>query len=287
MIDFNGLPQEIVFEIFAFVPEYGYKINKDLHKISQDAEVSSIYCDFIRYCPRCFTIPLKACIMAYVDEFYKEDIQIKAKKYLNDHIMELLYMHLSCENDLTHILDGLGITNADRITQIEWQNNHGATIYEDLSYRDKVINLYSLIVLRDNGLLTRQEFVQKCDDIQEKVLLLEIIFTTLNHYDHAWTAAIRHLPEYVDDAIEYIHNWLAVDKRIVNHDAYQYKTGELVNHIRFHKVAKKIDRSSLRNIRDQILSVRRGKYEDKIGHVYDTEVKRLIFLIESLADDEE
>lgn len=48
MNNFNELPQEIIHEIFEYVPEYGLQVSKELHKRSFES-LPSYYCDIIRY----------------------------------------------------------------------------------------------------------------------------------------------------------------------------------------------------------------------------------------------
>lgn len=286
----NTLPEEMIREILSYVPEYGHRVSQEFHEKSLHGFLSA-YCDFYRYAAKCHSSRLEAAKMAYNSVHVCNDINIVAKKYLKENLGEFLYKCLyenMNHDDMLPIvmLKDLGIKNACRISNVPVIDYNGYEIYQVRWIRTKIIMLYSLILMHENGLMDKGKFTSElleCGDIE---LLMEIIFSIYGHEDHIYVAVIRYFPEHVDNAIERVINDNAVNSGYIYIDAYRPVDKKNIKKIRScKKFTGNVERNTLRDIRDHLLGSFKGLYsreiiQDQYDHIF-----KIITKISSLADE--
>lgn len=283
------LPQELIHEILSYVPEYGHRINRELHESSLDAPKVSAYCDLYRYCARSildrFDTVVSAC--------NTESLKSSAMNYLKQNLREVLCRHLDYPSTISkELLLQLGLNNAMQITTMEtctW------TLFKNHEYRKRVIRLYSLMIFRENGSVSKKEFVRQCAEFHDIVILLEIIFAAFALFSHIFNISMRYFDHMLDPVLERMNRRAAVTDDIVFTDDY-YDDSERIMKIRsLPRItinnAGNTDYAVLRNARDQLL----GDFErcsDWEWHgYYDSDDKfkkgvyRIITMVMSMADE--
>lgn len=279
---FKELPQEIAYEIFGWIPEYGHRINKELHERSLCTAKISIYCDFLRYCARWPMKPLDICI----DVLKKDDLNGSkelsgskdlingAIKYLTSKIQDLVCEYLyNVDQDLHRVFKKLGIINSHKFSEIEQYDYEGNEIYVKQGYT-KIIELYSLMILCDNCLLTKKEFERRCSETSGLAAILGLILTGFADTDHIYLAVIRYFgrKEIMTEVIERLED---------NTEILE----DLLRCLSYPKVRTSLDRNGLMAVREQLLDkMPTVVYHDSGNDNVD--FRRLIFMIESLADEE-
>lgn len=287
--EYQIIPQELVDHIISFVPEYGHRLTKELHQRSLEATNASVYCDFYRYCARSTSSPIITCIDIYEKGSVAEDLDNGITRYLTKNLRELICMYL---NDLESVSKGIfpyiGITSMHRISDVDFGYYDAYNLYKCIDYRAKVIELYSLMIIRDVGLMTKKEFEAKCLVIDDLAIRLEIVFSIFIYEEHIYSVAIRYFSSepIMSIVVERLNTRAAVNDGIMFGDVYSYDDEHMLQYIEYNNTAKKMDRGSLRKIRDQILSIVPGDayYEsDRIDRI---DVRQALFMVESLADEE-
>lgn len=283
---FDKLPQEIVYEIFAFVPEYGHRTCKYLHGRSELVEEVSAYCDFYRYCARINKSHIDSCATILTGDC-PEDFKMIEFKRLENNRREVLYEYLRVNKCVTIcILVDLGFvgvgeqTNMFMYDDIESQ----CRAYKNVDYYYKVINLYSLMLLCDNGFMTKKEFDAECSSIVDLDTILEIILGVYDYFHHIFNAAIRHFGSRVYNIIDHVHLMQVVVDDII-YDGHYNNLPKHIENIRCRLQVPKIKIKSgdnvLRCIRDRLMSV--VNYDN----CWDNEDYLYLFtMIESMADEE-
>lgn len=288
MQDFNMIPQELVEHIISYVPEYGHRVSRDLHKRSLSIQEVSAYCDFYRYCVRMHRSPFNACITILTSNTY-EDIKNAALKYLEKNRRRFLCEYLKHVGWIpSNILSDLGFANVDHWTKISlyYNDNRTTIIYKDIEYCIKVNGLYALMILLDNGFMSKKEFDAECALIEDLDVVLEIILSVYEHVHHIFNAAIRHFPKHMSTVISRMECDQATVDHIV-HEKY-YSGSDNIEYIRHKLCPQKMgidaDRNILRRIRDRLMS---GiEYHNCRDDIYQHDYHALVSMIESMADEE-
>lgn len=288
--NFQDLPQELVDHIISYVPEYGHRLTKDLHERSLDTQQISAYCDFYRYCVMSCQDQFDTVVAAYYDTTLY-DLKDDAIRYLKKNLREVLCKHLDCPASISkEVLSQLGINNVSQITQIEITDLNGWLMFEKHEYRKKVIRLYSLMILRDNALVTKKEFTRSCREFSDLAVLLEVMLTVFLSRDHIFHTVIRYFPTMMESVVERIKRKAAVTDGIVSSDVYTDYSSYILERLTMPKIDVGTGPVILRNIRDQLLN------DFVYDHGWDSysnnkdrffrSVFRVITMIESLADEE-
>lgn len=292
MQDFTILPKEIIDSIFEYVPEYGHRVSKEYHEQSLYAEKVSACCDLLRYCARIPIGHIEIVCRAYKSGF--PELKEEATRYLKKNLREFLCEYVDEDDEdivksHTDILEDIGIKNAKRLDVIYTIDYNGEDVYKDLGVRNKIISLYSLIVLHENGLMTKKEFTESLSEFDDIDLLLEIIFAVFMHRKHIYIAIIRYFPDRVESILERNKNKIAVIEGYIYDDAYYYEEPDDVNYIDiirgYPKIAGNIDRSILRNVRDHLLGSFREITDIGAFAIQYDEITRIITMITQLADE--
>lgn len=282
------LPQEIIYEIISFVPEYGHRVSKYLHRKSVAATEASIYCDFYRHGARLSDSRIYMCFKILKKDG-PEDLKDGAIRYLKKNPLEVVSMYLEnrCTN-YKNVLEHIGITNAGKISCIDYGYLDYHDVYKSIEWRTKVIRLYSLMILRDSGMMTKKEFDTKCLKISDLATILEIVFGIFPHYDHIYNTAIRYFSsvEIMSDVIKRLENEAAVIDGLVIGREYSYDAPKLSRYMKYQETSKKMDRNNLLKIRDQILGVVIDDIYHYSSSIDTDDIREAFFMIESLADEE-
>lgn len=290
--EFRELPQELVDHIISFVPEYGHRVCQELHKRSCMAEEVSVYCDLYRYCVRLHKGPFNACVTV-LDTLLEDtfaDIKLVALQYLAKNRRAFLREYLKHTNWIpASILTDLGFANVDHWTKISlyFDNDQVTVIYRDIEYCVKVLDLYTLMILLDNGFMSKKEFDFECASIMNIDAVLEIMLSMYAYFHHIFNAAIRHFPDRISTVIDRIEREQAIVDNIVYDEQYD-NSPKHIEHIRHRLCAQKmdidIDKNILRRIRDRLM--KDLNYDDCWDNNNDIDNHSLFSLIESLADED-
>lgn len=288
--EFSEIPQELADHIISFVPEYGHRLNKELHEASLDTQEISVYCDFYRYCAMSYQDHFDTVVAAYHDTAL-DDLKDDAIRYLKKNLREVLCRYLDCPTSISkEVLLQLGINNVDQITQIEITDLNGWLMFEKHEYRKKVIRLYSLMILRDNALIIKKEFTRSCREFSDLAVLLEIMLAVFLSRDHIFHTVIRYFPTMMESVIERIERKAAVTDGIVSSDVYTDYSSHILERLTMPKIDVGTGPVILRNIRDQLLNNFVYDYGwDSYSNNKDRffrSVFRIITMIESLADED-
>lgn len=221
------LPQEIVYEIISYVPEYGHRVSHELHDRSLSTQKISAYCDFYRYCVRSIAGPLDTCI-DIVCETLPGDVTDRALKYLHRNIRGLLFNYLHdqyiyYENNIgpiiCEILSNFGITNVKRLTYI--YNVHRGerdSPYSGIRWCKKYIDFYVTMILYDNDIITKKEFDRHMSRVTDIRAILQSIILLQCIQDHISCLAIRYFGHIIPEMC------LEADTYINAHDYRYYET---------------------------------------------------------------
>lgn len=200
MTAFDELPQEIVYEIFTYVPEYGHRVSYELHERSLDSSGVSAYCDFRRYCTRSIAEPLETCI-EIASSRLSDDITDDATKYLRRNVHGLLFKYLYEEYDaeddevgpiIRSMLSDFGIQDINRLTKIgNTGYNHLRNAIVHSRWTKIYVNFYVSMILLDNKLITKKEFDRQIKVVNLKSILQCIIYIR-EIYDHISCLVIRY-----------------------------------------------------------------------------------------------
>lgn len=282
------LPQELVNEIFEYVPEYGHRVSKELHELSLQVVEASIYSDFYRYCARLPMSSMDICIQL-LEEKYAEDLKNDAIKYLKKNLQELVSRYLDNRESVhKNIFEYVGISLAHRISDIDCGYYDKHDVYKKIEWRAKVIELYSLMILRDSGLMVKKEFDAKCLEIADLEIILEIVFAVFLYYEHIFSTAIRYFSSepIMKAVIKRLNNKTAVSEDILFNNDYSFSHDRFAEYTEYYKAAKKMDRSNLQEIHDRILdAVPEDAYYDSETNVK-LDIRQALFMIEMMADEE-
>lgn len=225
--DFKKLPQEIVYEIFRCIPEYGHRVDKYLHAASIGGPVVSVYCDFHRYCARVSYSHLDTAVMAYREN--NKDIVAGAKRYLSENIQNVLirYMRDREEEDcwtLEAIVEHLCDKTMGCPTRIAKYDVFDNEIYQCPEYYEHVLWLYSLMIAYDCKFITAEEFerrrIKQYKKHSEFITILELMLALFNKYADIFNAAIRCFPECMEEVMRRLQDRYAVKKGIIDDDVY-------------------------------------------------------------------
>lgn len=283
------LPQEIVHEIFDFVPEYGHRVCLELHERSKTVRDISAYCDFLRYCTRLSDGPIDVCVKVMGSDNLSGDIKIAAIRYLKKNLRGLVSMYLDDHKLVTkNVLRDLGVVLVDRISSINCGYYDSNDVYKLIEWRSKVIELYSLMIIRDAGLMTKKEFNTACSGIIGIEVTLELVFSLFEWNEHIYRVAIRYFASepIMADVIRRLDSWAAVDDGILYDIDYSYDSVYLRKYMDYNDISKKMDRGNLQEIRDQILmSVPNDAY-CRYSALNNVDIQETLFMLESLADED-
>lgn len=292
MQSFKDLPIELIDHIFDYVPEYGYRVEKELHEWSLCNRKVSAYCDLYRYCARLYMSPFNACVTVLTTDNVHEDVKNATLRYLAKNRRAFLYEYLKNVGWIPDdVLSDLGFTNIQHWTKmsIYYETNDESHIYVDITYYAKVLDLYTLMILRENEFMSKKEFDYECSLIVDIDIILEIILSIYTFFHHIFNAVVRYLPEKIGVVTERIKRKQAVVDRIVHNIWYQNEQSH-IEYIQRRLQAPKIkidvggDKGVLRQIRDQLMC--KMKYDDCWDENTDVDHHSLFSMIESLADDE-
>lgn len=283
---FDELPQELIYEILAWVPEYGHRTCKYLHGRSLDSEYVSAYYDFYRYCARINKGCIDSCIIILTEDGL-DDLKNTAFKCLENNRRKVLYEYLRLNKCVPmSILVDLGFANIEKqlgmfmYTDIKSQ----LRAYKNVEYYYKVIDLYSLILLRDNGFMTKKEFNAECSTIVDLDTILEIIMGVYDYFHHIFNATIRHFGSRVYDSIDRIGQMRVVLDGIIytgHYNCLDDHIESIMSRLEVPKIRVNNNDNVLRQIRDRLMST--VDYDN----CWDNEdYLQLITMIESLADEE-
>lgn len=188
--DFSIIPQEIVYEIFKYVPEYGHRVDRELHRLSNLVE-SSIYCDFYRYFARFGGCHIEDLIATYGIGI-QGDIRNGIKRYFQKNLCVLLCNYLGNNRNMTRdMLKEYGLKVGNHTTQMARKYLDNGDVYQDKSYYNKVTELYAYIILYNNGLVSKQEFDEYCLGIELNIIL-EIITSVYHHSYEIFENVVKH-----------------------------------------------------------------------------------------------
>lgn len=291
------LPQEIVYEIISYVPEYGFLVNLELHGRSLCIIEVSAYCDFLRYCARLPKKSIETCVSILTYKFSGpnetvifKDIMTAARNYLEKNKRELVFEYLRYSGKiLRSIVTNLGFVNVGHwsITTIFCNDDDDCTdiIYENMSYYDKVIGLYTLMILRDSGFMSKKEFDAECSKIVDIDTILEIILAVYPDYEHIFNISVRHFRSRMSAVIERIKLKQAVVDRIVCGNVYNSSyIVDIMKRLYAPKIKMDVDTAVLREVRDKLMSS--FDYEAWMNVAVGFDQYSLFAMIESLADEE-
>lgn len=222
MQDFRELPQELVNHIISYVPEYGFLVNLELHELSLEVQEASAYCDFYRFAARSVLDRFDTCTEIY-DAIIDEAERDIAARYLSKYLRDLLCRYLNDKDSVpVFLLEQLGIKSASYLTEVKYIDGGGYVVYQQVSYRAKIIRFYSLIILYDSGIIGKKEFEHRCREFSDIRLLLEIIMVAFLNNDHIYNIVIRYFPSLMEDVIGRLENKCAVVQEIIYEDAYRF-----------------------------------------------------------------
>lgn len=167
--DLSELPQEIVYEIFMFVPEYGHGVCQELHELSLYSNRVSAYCDLRRYCARSITDILDTCLELLTSpEAGKFKVDII--HYMQKHIRDLLYRYLDEWNSwicnttihdiiIRDILTRFGIHNVQKLSTMSHIEYKYLRISSNtVRWRKQYIDFYVTMILFESKMITKKEF---------------------------------------------------------------------------------------------------------------------------------
>lgn len=232
--DFKKLPQEIVYEIFRCIPEYGHRVNKYLHAASIGDPVVSAYCDFRRYCARVSCSHLDIAIMAYGED--NKDIVAGSKKYLVENIQDTLIKYLRDREEedcwtLEIIVEDLCDRNTGHLTRIAKYDVFDNEIYQCPEYYEHVLWLYSLMIAYDCKFITAEEFerrrIERYSKHSEFITVIELMLALFKKDDDIFNATIKCFPRYMEEVMRRLQDRYAVKKGIINDDVY-YNNSDVI-----------------------------------------------------------
>lgn len=290
MSSFTQIPQELIYEIFGYVPEYGHRVNRDLHERSKTIRTVSVYCDLLRYCARMSGGPIEICNKVIGLADISGDIKIDAIGYLKKNLRGLLSMYLDNRDSvLIDTLIRVGIDFADKLSNVDCGYYEPSNLYGCLDTREKVIKLYSLMIIRDAGLMTKKEFEAGCLKVGDLEIVLEIMFGVFDYNEHIYRVSIRYFSSepIMPKVIERLNSMAAITEGILaDDDDYIYDPRCLTQFMEYNDQQKKMDRSSLRKVRDQLLRhVPKNAYYSSVTN-NNVNIQVMLFMLDSLADEE-
>lgn len=201
--DFSVIPQEIVYEIFTYVPEYGHRIDRELHRRSLRSAKVSVYCDLLRYCTRVCPDHIHACLdLLSVTVF--DDVKLGVMNYLQKNIHDLLFMYLDSNIigfgniRICDLLENLGIYNVRHLTSMS--NVHAEHIFmPNDGWREQYIDFYIMMILKDTRMITKNEFDRRIDRIDQDELLCILQSVVIKHTvdEHISQLAIRYFGDII------------------------------------------------------------------------------------------
>lgn len=294
--EFHELPQEIIYEIFAWIPEYGHRVSANLHERSLNAPTVSAYCDFLRYCGRKDEDDITICtnILESNDllEISADDIVECAIEYLKKNLRLVICVYLEQSLSMSvDIFGRLGIAGAANFSEIHDTDCYGTDIYLQPEWSARIIKLYALMILRDNGMLTKKEFDAEITEIaglHDLTIVLELILVQQSYNEHIYHLVVRYFghTDTMNTVIERLKNESAVAEGIIVAEMYYYDHEQLTRQLSYQRLSTDIDRDKLVGIRNQLLDiVPVAAYYDLMGRTADS-FRKLLFAIESLADEE-
>lgn len=285
---------ELIDHIFDYVPEYGYRVEKELHDLSLFSRRISPYCDLLRYCARLHKSPFNACVTILITDNVYEDVKEAALRYLEKNRIEFLREYLKNVGWIPgSIIEKLGFVNVKHWTKLGIyyddiycdDGDHSNMIYKDISYYDKVVGIYTLMVLRENGFMNKKEFDAECSLNTGIDTILEIILAVYPYFHHIFNVTVRYFRDRMPTIMERIKRKQSVVDHIVIDDSYN------CDHVS--DIQKRLDAPIIRtNDVDGILHKIRNQLMSgfRYDHCWDSDIKidhySLFSMIESLADEE-
>lgn len=296
--EFHELPQEIVHEIFEYIPEYGHRVSVNLHERSLSAPVVSVYCDFLRYCGRKDEDNITICVdIIESNDLHKiaaDDIVECAIRYLKKNLRLVICIYLERSLSMSvDIFGRLGIARAANFSEVHDTDCHDTIIYSQPDYCTKIIELYSLMILRDNELLTKKEFdaeINKIIKVTETIdltIVLELILAQWSYNEHIYRLVVRYFghTDIMNAVIERLKNESAIAEGIIVAEMYYYGHEQLTRQLSYQRLSTDIEHNKLASIRNQLLDiVPVAAYYDLMGRTADS-FRKLLFVIESMADE--
>lgn len=203
----RDLPQEIVYEIFKWVPEYGHGVCKDLHERSLDTIKVSAYCDFYRYCVRSVMGPLNTCIEIMAD-WLPDAITVGARKYLSRNVPGLLFKYLHEQYDteedgigpiICGLLEDFGIKHVRKLSNMgNLCRNHLVDLYISARWTKEYVNFYVLMILLDSEVITKKEFDRRMKIVDLRTVLQSLVYMQ-NVQDHISCLAVRYFGHVIPE----------------------------------------------------------------------------------------
>lgn len=284
MQDFQVIPQEIVHEIFEYIPEYGHRVSACLHERSKGGPTVSAYCDFLRYCGRKDEDDIIICIdILDLHKSLPDDLVDHATRYLKKKLRLVIYAYLERLLSMSvDIFEQLGIARAAHFSEIHDTDRCGS------EWHTKIIELYVLMILRDNGLLTKKDFDTEIAGVSDMAIILELILAQWTYYEHIHCLVIRYFghADIINVVIERLKNESAITEGIIVAELYYYGSDQLTQQLSYQKISTSIERNKLVDVRNQLLDiVPVHAYYEVMGrnaHIF----HKLLFMIESMADEE-
>lgn len=203
----TDLPQEIMYEIFKFVPEYGHRVSACLHEQSLYAGKVSAYCDFYRYCARSFMEPLDTCIEILVN-CLPDSLTTTAKRYLCRDTRSLLFKYLyewhheqnePAEIVIVGILGRLGI-NVQQLTCVYGGTSSWTNIQiNNNRWQKQYVDFYVFMILFESGVITKKEFDRYMKSVTNLRCILQYIILRRDVDDHISRLAIRYFGHVIPE----------------------------------------------------------------------------------------
>lgn len=197
------LPQEIVYEIMTFVPEYGHRVDRYLHAASAGFKGTSVYCDFYRYFARFNKYDMEVIVMAY-GVVVQEDIKGDIRGYLQKNIYSLVCSYIcKPKAEIRIVLEEFGLKNVEKTSFMATKYLFDDPIYRDKSYYHKVAELYAQMILYDNNFISKLQFDEYCaaNDLD---IVLEIILSVYSCSSKIFEAVIKHFSGHLHSIKENI-----------------------------------------------------------------------------------
>lgn len=285
----NVLPQEIVYEIIKFVPEYGYRVNRFLHKCSKNIKVSA-YCDFRRYraailyhryvfginrdhLNHCRFIlkgrDAKNLVKHNVGMY--ETFNKMAKDWIKKNAEQVVIRYICGSDKVIDDLIEIVINNSDRVTKILFYDKDRDGQFEEWMY-NCIVRTYAKIILVENDMGSADD-ISAFGDI-DPTEVIEVILSVYHSHDHIFTSFIRYFPDHAKELCRKLKTYTN-DKR---HDHYYFLRQAIKDTLKLPR-PDWLDKKNMMQFRSYVFDGLADIYGDQVEYRHENKLSSVFDLL--------